>query len=118
MSFNQASTRRGATVSLESSGNSLILTPQTSTGDLPYFGATQVLTSDFGSGNIEFDGTTERRRVKYNDKKQQVQISYSVKGKSDSYSCSLTLFAGGSSNLSVSSVSRDRISYRGNYEIR
>jgi hypothetical protein len=84
-------------------------------GNLPYYGNTRVLTSDFGSGNIEFEGDVERLRIKENDKKQRIQISYSVKGKADRFSITLTLSAGGSASLGVSSVNRDRISYRGNY---
>ncbi|MEQ9298113.1 MAG: DUF4251 domain-containing protein [Cyclobacteriaceae bacterium] len=118
MRFYEASTQRGATVQLESSSNAVVLTPQASAGNLPYFGNTRVLSSDFDSGGLEFDGTTERRRVKFNDKKQRVQISYSVKGNADSFSISLTLSGGGSTSMSISSVNRDRISYRGNYEIK
>ncbi len=118
MRFYEATTQRGATVGLENSSNAVVLTPQASAGNLPYYGNTRVLTSDFGSGNIEFDGNTERRRVKFNDKKQRVQISYSVKGNADRFSITLTLSAGGATSMGISSVNRDRISYRGNYEIK
>lgn len=118
MRFYEASTKRGATVQLESTGNAVVLTPQASAGNLPYYGNTRVLSSNFDTGSLEFDGTTERRRVKFNDKKQRVQISYSVKGSADRFSITLTLSAGGATSMGVSSVNRDRISYRGNYEIK
>lgn len=118
MRFYEATTQRGNTVNLESSSNAVVLTPLASAGNLPFYGNTRVLTSDFGSGNLEFDGNTERRRVKYNDKKERIILSYSVKGAADRFSISLTLNAAGAASMSVSSVNRDRISYRGNYQIQ
>ena len=80
---------------------------------MPYFGRAYSGGYSTGGAGIEFNGQMESYDVNKNDKKRRVTIKFKVKGKDDSYACTLTVSGLNSASLSVSSNKRQTISYNG-----
>lgn len=115
---NQANPAKAGSVNLISFPNrQMLFTSENAEASLPYFGSAQV--SGYGTDSgIEFNGPIENLKLKENEKKKKVDISFMVKSKSDTYRCNFTVFAGGSASLNVLPNNRDRIVFNGNYVIK
>ncbi|MBL7472015.1 DUF4251 domain-containing protein [Robertkochia sediminum] len=84
-------------------------------GQLPFFGS-QSFNVQFNSldQNIAFeDATPQNMRMKFNERKNQYEISFNVTGQSNTYTMHMTVFPNKSAILRVNSANRSTISYEG-----
>ena len=109
----KANPQGGRQIDLTTRINSLKITGDKATADLPYFG--RAFSGGYGDtgGSINFDGPYESYTVNANDKKARVTITFKVKGPSDTYNCTLTLSSLDNATLTVSSNKRQTIRYHG-----
>jgi len=79
---------------------------------LPYFGRSYQA-SYGGDGPIEFSGAPENLEITRNDKKNSVNVTFSIKGEKDIYRISLSVGYSGYGTLTVLPQNRQTISYYG-----
>ena len=81
---------------------------------LPFFGQAQSgLAYSAESGGIEFDGPMEESNLTVNEKKNRINLVFSVGSGRDRYKCQFTIMSNGTSSLGITSNMRDAISYDG-----
>lgn len=114
---NMAYTQRGRSINLATNPNNLLMVRTYAKAFLPYFGVSRMAGYGTSSG-IEFEGELEKLKVKSNIKKQKVEVSFEIRGKSEVYQCNLILFVGESASCTINSSNRDRINYSGRYRIK
>lgn len=81
---------------------------------LPYFGRAYMATPG-GSGGVEFKGEGEDLEVTRNDKKNMVELRFSIDSDEDRYELFLSVGISGFGNLTVTSQKRSTISYYGSF---
>jgi len=80
---------------------------------LPYFGSSQTVnTYNHDSMGIEFKGKPENYKIKYNDDKREIEITFQGKYSSESLNFKFVI-KGTSARLYVNSSGRNSISYDG-----
>jgi len=105
-------TQGGRLIDIRGNNNLLEVKNDMTKATMQYFGVVTV--SRFSSdGGVEFDSAIEDYKVKYNDKKQKIIISYSAKNKAEKYEVTLTVFKNGSAFLDLYSSYKNNISYQG-----
>ena len=80
---------------------------------LSYFGELKGGGRLGGDAGINFDAQLEDYKVVENDKKSRVIITFRIKGKAETYNCTLEVRSLESTSLSVSSNRRQFIRYTG-----
>lgn len=111
--FNPRSARgTKRTINLTGSSNSLIINKDKASASLPFFGKSQI-SGYSGSGNIEFQNENIEYDIEYDDDKKRIEISFIATNKSERFDITLIVSGNGNASLSVSSMSRDRMSYSG-----
>jgi len=109
---NKANPQKGPQVDLTTRDNFLRIDKERAIADIPYFG--RVFSAGYSSGGgVVFDGPMETYDVSKNDKKRRLSIKFKVKGKDDTYNCTLTVSGKDNASLSVTSNKRQSISYTG-----
>lgn len=79
---------------------------------LPYFG--RAYTIPYGGGNgLRFEGIAKNYTQEYNKKKQETEITFSVRTNEDNFQFRLSVFNNGSTQISVQCDNREAISYNG-----
>ena len=109
---NKANPQTGPQIDLTTRDNFLRIDKEMAIADLPYFG--RAFSGGYGSeGGIKFDGPMETYDVTKNDKKRRIYIKFKVRGKDDTYSCTITVSGINNASLSITSNKRQAISYTG-----
>jgi hypothetical protein len=109
---NKANPQKGPQIDLTTRDNFLRIDKGVASADLPYFG--RAFSGGYSSaGGVVFDGQMETYDVNKNDKKRRISIKFKVKGKDDTYTCTLTVSGKDNASLSVISNKRQSISYTG-----
>lgn len=107
-----ATTQQGNRINLQGNPNSLKFTEDKIIADLPFFGVTQVPSTD-GRGGIYFEVEKPEIKTDFNDKKQRIELKFIGKNKTESLSCTLSLFKNHTARLQIFSSSRNAITYDG-----
>lgn len=107
-----ATTQQGNRINLQGNPNSLKFTEDKIIADLPFFGVTQVPSTD-GRGGIYFEVEKPEIKTDFNDKKQRIELNFIGKNKTESLSCTLSLFKNNTARLQIFSSSRNAITYDG-----
>jgi hypothetical protein len=82
--------------------------------DLPFFGQGRAgIGYSPESGGIVFDGQMEEVNLSVNEKKNRINMTFSVNSGRDRYRCVFTIMSNGSSTLGITSNMRSAISYDG-----
>ncbi len=84
---------------------------------LPYFVVLHSGSGYNGGGGIEISNLSKDYVVEYNDKKQEIVIQLSAKGKSESFDFMLTVYGGGNGTIYVSGSNRSGIRYDGDFSV-
>ena len=103
----------GRSIDLTTRSNLLEIKDENASGDLAFFGRATNVGYDTDGGGIKFDGEMMNKKLKVKENKNQIILSFSVKGLRDQYSCHFVISSDGSASLSINSNNRSTISYRG-----
>ena len=103
----------GKSVDLTSRSNLVEIKDENARGDLAFFGRATNVGYDTDGGGIKFDGEIMNKKLKLKENKNQIELSFSVKGTRDQYSCHFIISSDGSASLSINSNNRSTISYQG-----
>jgi hypothetical protein len=82
--------------------------------EMPYFGRAYAGVGYGGSGGLDFKGPVQDFSITKN--KKDYTIKAKVKDNSDSYTIILTVFFEGNASLTINSVHRNSINYRGSID--
>jgi hypothetical protein len=82
--------------------------------EMPYFGRAYAGVGYGGSGGLDFKGPVQDFSITKN--KKDYTIKAKVKDNSDSYTVILTVFFEGNASLTINSVHRNSINYRGSID--
>ncbi len=104
---------KGTQVDLLSNPNFLKISGENASASMPYFGRAFSGGYSTSDGGINFDGSMENYEVKENNRKWRLTIKFKVKGKGDTYKCTLTVSSMENASLSITSNKRQSISYTG-----
>ncbi len=107
-----ATSQQGDRINLIGNPNSVKISKEKIVADLPYFGVTQVPSTD-GKGGIYFEEENPEIKTVYNDKKQRVELKFIGKNRIESLSCTLTVFKNKNARLQIFSSNRNAITYDG-----
>jgi len=110
---NKAIPQNGPQIDLTTRDNFLRINKEIAVADLPYFGRAYSGGYSTGDGGVNFDGLMDTYDVVKNDKKRRASIKLKVKGKDDTYTCTLTVSGINTASLSVISNKRQTITYIG-----
>ena len=80
---------------------------------LPYFGVIQVSSGNSGQAGIKFKGTMENYQVEYNDKKQRVDVKFEIQVHNERHFFDMDVYKGGKASITLTSSSRNAITYNG-----
>ena len=105
--------QKGRQIDLSSRANSLKIIGNEGQAQLSYFGEVHGGASISGDTGINFDAQLEDYKVVENDKKSRVIITFRIKGKAETFNCTLEAGSPESTSLSVSSNQRQFIRYTG-----
>ena len=103
----------GGRINLAARPNLVEINDENARGDLAFFGTARNAGYSTDGGGIKFDGQMKDKILKVKEKKNQIELSFSVRGKQDLYTCYFNISSSGSVSLSVISNNRSRISYQG-----
>ncbi|MFC2115440.1 DUF4251 domain-containing protein [Bacteroidota bacterium] len=104
----------GGDYDLTNRDNKLEIRDENARGNLAFYGIAQGNTVfNPEGGGINFDNVMINKKLKFKEKKNQINMSFTVKGANDQHSCFLTITPGGSAMLSIISINRSSIKYRG-----
>lgn len=108
-------TQNGRRINIMGNINQIEVKNDSTKASLQYFGVVTV--SRFSSeGGVKFDDKIEDYKVKYNDKKRKIIISYTAKNKAEKYDVAITVFKNGSAFVDLYSTYRNNITYEGTIE--
>ncbi|MCG2461035.1 DUF4251 domain-containing protein [Flavobacteriaceae bacterium F89] len=100
-------------ISLTTNPNFVKINDGMADGYMPFFGR-RYSGGGYGDGGaIEFKGEMKNYRVKNNDKKRRVVISFSAKGKSQTYDVSISTSGSGWASMTIKGSDSSTISYNG-----
>lgn len=80
---------------------------------LPYFGAVRMGNGYSPQAGIGFTGQLENYRVKFNDDKQSIVLSFEIQNGHERFEFNFNIYRGGTTYLEVASSRRNSISYNG-----
>lgn len=103
----------GGSINLTSRSNLVEIKDENASGDLAFFGNARNAGFDPDGGGIKFDGEMMDKKLKVKENKNQINMSFSVRGTGDLYNCYFNISSAGSTSLSVNSNNRSGISYQG-----
>ena len=109
--------QKGRQIDLSSRANSLKIIDNEGQARLSYFGEVHGGGSISGDTGINFDAQLEDFKVVENDKKSRVIITFRIKGKAETYNCTLEARSLESTSLSMSSNQRQFIRYTGTLSV-
>ncbi len=105
-------TRSGRRIDLNSGTNHIEVKKDSTNASLQFFG--EVRSIGFKSeGGIVFDNVIKNYKVKYNDKKRRIQISFSARNKTENFEVSMTVHKSGFTFVDIFSSFRSGIKYEG-----
>lgn len=107
-----ATTQQGDRINLTGNPNSVKISKEKIVADLPFFGVTQVPSTD-GKGGIYFEEENPEIKTVYNDKKQRVELKFIGNNRIESLSCTLIIFKNNNARLQIFSSNRNTITYDG-----
>ena len=107
------STTRGRRINIASGSNSIAVVQDSTKAAMQFFGEVNSIRFS-GNEGVEFNNLMKDYKVKYNDKKKNIYVSYSVKNKSENYTISMTITRSGSAYVDVYSNVKRSVSYDGN----
>ncbi len=108
-----ASTQKGRRINLTTNPNFLKVQGDQVIADMPYFGVAQSAIGYSGDAGIKFETAPEKYSVDFNDGKYKITVKFDARNKSENFNTVLTIFKNGNASLSISSNSRNHISYDG-----
>lgn len=104
---------QGRAVDLTTRPGSLEMRGDSAIAHLAYFGRARNVAYSSNAGGIRFADKLLDYSLKINEKKQVVNLSFTVKTVNEQYECNLEVFRSGSSTLIVTSRERDPATYNG-----
>ncbi len=110
---NLLTTIKGREFGLEPQSNAIVVESGKAAGSLQYFGEVNSIGANDDDGGVEFDGKLKNYKVKLNDKKKSMYISFSVEGISDNYNISMEIKEGGVAYVDIYSNNKSEITYSG-----
>lgn len=105
--------QKGRQVDLSSRSNFMKIIGNIGQAQMPYIGVAHSAGYPTGDGGIVFDSELEDYKVFENDKKYRVTVTFRIKGKGETYDCTLQAVSIENASLSVSSSRRSLIRYTG-----
>lgn len=106
------STTRGSKINIASGSNSIAVAQDSTKAAMQFFGEVNSIRFS-GNEGVEFNNIMKDYQVKYNDKKKNIIVSYSVKNKSENYHVSLTITKSGNTYVDVYSNVKRNVTYDG-----
>jgi len=105
--------QKGRQVDLASRPNFMKIMGDSGKAQIPYFGVAHSGGYPGADGGIVFDSELEEYKVVENDKKLRVTVTFRIKGKGETYDCTLQAGSIENASLSVMSSRRGSIRYTG-----
>ena len=109
-----ATAAAGARINLNSNVNFIKFSKDSIDTYLPYYGSSSsggaAMTTD---GGIVCSGPKTKYKIKLNDKKKKIQLTFITTDNNDTYDFIMTIFKGGNTNINVNSNYRTSIKYDG-----
>lgn len=110
-----ARSQRGMRIDLIGNPNYIRIKNDSVFAYLPFFGERFSGGGYDGSGAIEVGASLKNYKVKFNDKKQRIEIEFSASNGTESFDFNLTVFGSKNGNVYVSSSQRSSMNYDGSY---
>ena len=109
-----ATSFQGRRISLVTNANHLKMNGEEASMYLPYYGVAHNSSPAYSNmGAMEFKGTVENYKVKVNEKKKQVTVTFRCKAKREVLDMTLLVFPDGNSRLNSNSSVRTGVNYEG-----
>ena len=83
---------------------------------LPYYGEQQIVTAYSSESGLQFEGKAKSSKKNFNAKRNEYNITYSLKADKESLTINLTLFPNNNATLRVNSSIRTPIIYYGSWK--
>jgi len=106
------STTRGRRINIASGSNSLAVVQDSTKAAMQFFGEVNSIRFN-ENGGVVFDNIMKDYQVKFNDKKKNILVSYTVKNKSENYNVSMTITRSGSTYVDIYSNVKRNVTYDG-----
>ncbi len=110
---NSALSSAGSNASLTTIDNLLKIKGNQIEARLPYYGESRLGTGYPGGGPILIDGMALEYKTQINERKRRITITFSTMGKDELHRATLIISGGGFADLTIRSIDRTRIVYRG-----
>jgi len=108
-------TQNGRRINIMGNINQIEVKNDSTKASMQYFGVVTVSRFSSESG-VKFEDKIEDYKVKYNENKKKIMISYTAKNKAEKYDVSITVFKDGSAFVDLYSSYRNNITYEGEIE--
>jgi hypothetical protein len=103
----------GKRINIASGSNSIEISQDSTKAAMQYFGT--VTSIGFrGSEGVSFDNVMKNYEVKFDDHKKKINISFSVKNKSENFDINLSINKTGFTYVDVYSNNKSNVTYDGN----
>ena len=103
----------GSRINIASGSNTMTIEQDSATAAMQYFGTVTNI-GPRGSEGVSFDNVMKNYKVKYNDHKKKINVSYSVKNKSENFDISLSIYSSGKAYADIYSNNKSNVTYDGN----
>lgn len=103
----------GSRINIASGSNTITIAQDSATAGMQYFGTVTNI-GVRGSEGVSFDNVMKNYKIKFDDRKKKVAVSFTVKNKSENFDINLTIFSSGKAYADVYSNHKSNVTYDGN----
>ena len=103
----------GSRINIASGSNTITITQDSAIAAMQYFGTVTNIGSR-GSEGVSFDNEMNNYKVKFDDRKKKISVSFTIKNKSENFDINLTVFSSGKAYADVYSNHKRNVTYDGN----
>lgn len=103
----------GSRINIASGSNTITISQDSAIAAMQYFGT--VTSIGFrGSEGVSFNNEMKNYKVKFDDRKKKISVSFTAKNKSENFDINLTIFSSGKAYADVYSNNKNNVTYDGN----
>lgn len=99
-------------INITSGSNTITISQDKAIAAMQYFGTVTSIGFS-GSEGVSFDNEMKNYKVKFDDRKKKIAVSFTVKNKSENFNINLTIFGSGKAYADVYSNSKSNVTYDG-----
>lgn len=104
---------KGNRINIAMGSNTLTVSKDSTRANMQYFGVVTTIGAR-GSEGVSFDNVINDYKVKHNDRKKNISVSYTVKNKTENFNINLSIYSSGKAYVDVYSNNKTSVTYDGN----